>query len=67
MQEYLLVAQDQPRVETIYRHPDGIWAFAPWAEGLDATLRIRTLGIEVPLAQIYAGVSFPPATEPDRG
>ena len=69
LQEYLLVAQDQPRIQTFYRHPEGMWAVAGAVEGMDAVLRVRSLGIEVPLAQVYADVTFPPvvpSTEPEK-
>ena len=58
--EYVLVAQDRPRAETFLRDPPGLWRLAGWVEGLDAALPIRTFGFEIPLAQIYAGVTFPP-------
>jgi Uma2 family endonuclease len=62
LQEYVLVAQDRPRVETFYRRPDdGAWAIGPAYEGFDATLPFPSLGVTVPLAQIYAGVDLPPS------
>jgi Uma2 family endonuclease len=59
LQQYVLVAQDQPRVETFYRQPDGVWAVGPWSEGMDASVTFRTLGVTVPLAEIYSGITFP--------
>ncbi len=60
LQEYLLVAQDRPRVDTVYRQPDGTWAIGPWSVGLAASATFRSLGVTVPLAEVYAGVAFPP-------
>ncbi len=60
LQEYVLVDQARPRVNTFYRHPDGIWAVGPSAEGMDAAVTFRSLGVSVPLAEVYAGVTFPP-------
>ncbi len=60
LQEYLLVAQDRPRVEPFYCKADGEWTIGKVVEGLEAVLRVRCLGIEIPLGQIYAGVTFPP-------
>ena len=57
--EYVLVSQDMPRVETFFRHDDGTWVFAV-ATGPDAVIRLSSLGIDLPLAEVYAGVEFPP-------
>ena len=63
LQEYVLVAQDRPRVETFYRQPDnGVWAIGPAYEGLEATVAFRSLNATVPLADLYAGVELPPST-----
>ena len=59
LQEYVLVSQDRPRIETLFRQPDGTWSLA-FAAGLDASVRLRSLLIDVPLAEVYAGVTFPP-------
>jgi Uma2 family endonuclease len=61
--EYILVAQDRPRVEPCYRQPDGIWAIGGMVEGLEATLKLRTVPAEVRLADLYAGVRFPQSIE----
>ena len=63
-EEYLLVAQHRPRVEPFYREPDGEWMIGRTVHGLDGVLHIRCLGIDVPLAQVYARVTFPPAAPP---
>lgn len=57
--EYVLVSQDTPRVETFYRRDDDTWVFAV-ATGLDGTIRLSSLAIDVPLSEVYAGVEFPP-------
>jgi Uma2 family endonuclease len=58
-QEYVLISQTAPRVETFVRGRDVAWAFTPFS-GLDATLLIATVDVRIPLADIYAGVEFPP-------
>ena len=60
LQDYLLVAQDRPRVEAFYRQPDGVWAIGPAVEGLGSTVTFRSLGVTLPMADIYAGVDLPP-------
>jgi Uma2 family endonuclease len=61
LQEYVLVTQDSARVETFYRQPGGSWLMTP-ISGLDKTVTMRSIEIELPLSEIYAGVEFPPAT-----
>lgn len=55
--EYLLVAQDEPRIESYVRAEDGRWIFRE-ATGLEATLELPSLGIQLPLAEVYEGVDF---------
>jgi len=59
LEEYVLVAQSEPRVDTYYRSADGSWAFGV-ALGLDTNVRLRSLDVTMPLREIYAGVEFPP-------
>lgn len=60
-EEYVLIAQDSPRVETYRRFPDRSWRFEAFA-GIDSTACLGSVGVEVSLREIYSGVSFPPAT-----
>jgi Uma2 family endonuclease len=62
LQEYVLVSQVRPQVETYFRQSDGTWLFSPYA-GIETTVRLRSLEIELPMAEIYAGVEFPPEEE----
>jgi Uma2 family endonuclease len=55
--EYVLVSQDQASVETFFRQEDGGWAFHPW-KGLAAVAALRSLAINLPLAEVYAAVEF---------
>ncbi len=59
-QEYILVSADRAMVEGYFRQGDGTWLFTVSA-GREATARFRSIGVELPLAEIYAGVEFPPA------
>ena len=63
VQEYVLVAQDEPLCERYVRRPDGVWAYVQ-SIGLDATLELESVPVAVPLADIYAGVTFPPPARP---
>ncbi len=57
-QEYVLVSQTVPVVETYTRQPDGAWGFRAY-EGLKATAPIQSLDIKLRLADVFAGVEFP--------
>jgi Uma2 family endonuclease len=62
LEEYWLVSQDQARVEGYFRQPDGMWLLA-YVEGLGSTAVIRSLSIDIPMSEIYAGVDLAPANE----
>jgi Uma2 family endonuclease len=67
LREYVLVASETARVETYLRQADGRWLYAAVA-GLDAQARLESLGIDLSLADAYAGVTFPaPAAEGPTG
>ena len=57
-EQYVLAAQDQPYVQTFTRQAGGGWLMWPYV-GLDAVVPLASLGIELPLAEVYAGVTFP--------
>ena len=61
-EEYVLVSQDRPRIESLFRQGDGTWSYS-YADGLNATLRLRSLSIDLPLAEAFAGITFPPIDE----
>ncbi len=58
--EYVLVSQKEPIVEVFFKTPEGRWELTPVA-GLDGSVPLRSLGIELPLAEVYRGVTFPAA------
>lgn len=57
LEEYILIAQDRPAVEGYLRQPGGAWLLLEW-HGLDAAARIRCLEIDLPLAELFAGVEL---------
>jgi Uma2 family endonuclease len=57
LQEYVLVWQSEPRIEIYRRQAAGDWLLSE-ISGLDSTCRFGSLGCEVPLSDIYNGVSF---------
>lgn len=57
--EYVLVSQTEPLVERFVRADDGRWPQDD-VVGLDAVLALATVPAEVPMAEVYRGVEFPP-------
>ena len=62
MQEYVLVSQREPLVETYFRMERNEWAFADF-RGSDTEVTLRSLNSVVALRDIYDGVTFPPGRE----
>ncbi|CAN5184617.1 Uma2 family endonuclease [soil metagenome] len=58
LSEYILVAQDEAVCERFVRQADGSWALISFV-GLTATMELTSVPVRVPLADIYAGVTFP--------
>lgn len=59
LQEYLLVSQDEPRIEQFIRQPNNDWLLHE-VTGVSSTLLLPSLGITIELAEVFANVQFPP-------
>lgn len=57
LEEYVLVSQNTPRGETFVKQNDK-WFINETAEGLDAKAELVSLGVKMPLKDIYWNVSF---------
>ena len=57
--EYLLVSQTEPRIEQFIRQPNGEWILKE-AAGMSAEIKLPSLGIVLPLAEVFAKVKFTP-------
>jgi Uma2 family endonuclease len=57
-EEYILISQDRPNFESFLRQPDGAWSIETCTE-LQDIARVRSLGIEIPMSEIYAGIDWP--------
>ena len=57
LKEYVLISQEEPCVETYLREPDGKWSYQS-VEGLRRSVTLRSIGVEVPLSEIYRGITF---------
>ena len=62
LREYVLVSQARPFVESFYLQADGTWLFAP-VSGLETAAKLRSLDVDLPLAEAYVGIEFPPEPE----
>jgi Uma2 family endonuclease len=62
LRDYVLVSQEQVRVEHFARQPDGTWTLHD-NQGPDQDLKIDSIGVAIRLQRIYRRVSIPPATE----
>lgn len=66
LQEYVLVAQDQPRIERFLRQETaGDWLYAPLS-GSEATLHLPSIDCRLPLAEAFDKVDFPTSGLPLR-
>ena len=65
LQEFVLVSQSIPRVEVYQRSSDGKWSYSD-ATGLATSITLESVGITLPLSEIYLRVEFPPL-EPQTG
>lgn len=57
LKAYVFVSQESPHVEIYERQPNGPWVLRE-ARGIDATIRLAALNVDLPLAEIYDRVKF---------
>jgi len=58
LREYVLISQEQLRVERYVRGDDDTWSIRIFSDP-SSHLRFDSIDIAVPLGEIYAGVTFP--------
>jgi Uma2 family endonuclease len=56
-QEYVLISQTEPLVETFVRQDENHWLYT-FTEGMEAVLQLPSIGVAIPLADIYRKVEF---------
>lgn len=57
VQEYVLVAQDKPRVELYVKQGENQWLLTEYC-GLDAAFKLESVGVTIALADLYEAVDF---------
>lgn len=55
LKHYVLISQDRAHVETFDRH-DGEWRGLQIIDGVDASLPLQAISIDIPLSEIYRDV-----------
>jgi Uma2 family endonuclease len=60
LREYLTVAQDEPHVEHWIREAGQRASFTEY-DDMSQTIQLPSLGVDLPLAEIYLKVDFTPA------
>lgn len=58
LEDYVLVSQSEPLIECFSRLSGGAWSDYSEACGLDATLVLKSLELEIPLEDIYREIEF---------
>lgn len=58
LKEYVLVAQDRPRVEHFLRQDGHVWLYTD-VSGLESVVSFSSIGCQVALAEIYDKVELP--------
>jgi Uma2 family endonuclease len=61
-EEYVLISQDKVRVEIFRKASDNQWMLRTY-EGLDAVVTLESVGVSLPLAEVYGGVELPATIE----
>ena len=56
-QEYMLVSQDEPKVETWYKVEENLWRISR-TEGMEDSIHLYSLKIDLPLSELYYLVDF---------
>lgn len=57
-QEYLLIEQHHPHVTRYLRQPDNQWLRGDFI-GLESSVKLESLGVVLPLSEIYRMIKFP--------
>lgn len=63
LQEYVLVSVSTPRIERFTRQDNGLWLYES-VGGVDGEIRLESLEITLPLAEVYERVVFSAPPEP---
>jgi Uma2 family endonuclease len=65
LQEYVLIAQDRPRVEQYARQAEGQWLLTV-TSGLEGIVSLPSIGCALALREVYRKITFPEDAGPRR-
>ncbi len=57
MREYILVSQDEARIEKYVKQGDGFWVLSE-AVGLDSEIEFASIEFRIALAEVYDKIDF---------
>jgi len=57
LQEYVLVSQNEPRIEKYVRHGDGFWLLSE-AVGIESKIEFASIECEIELREVYDKIDF---------
>ena len=57
LREYVLVSQDEPMIQRFLRNDDDTWTLTT-VTGLEQSLRLLSIDVELPLAEVFDRVDF---------
>lgn len=57
LREYVLISQHEPAIDVYYKTDGGFWRFDNYT-GLEQVMELRSIGIQIKLADIYRRVEF---------
>lgn len=57
LQEYILVSQNEARIEKYVRHGDGFWLLSE-AVGIDSNIEFSSIECEIELSEVYDKIDF---------
>jgi Uma2 family endonuclease len=63
LREYVLISQDEPRIDRLFRKSDGTWTMSI-VEGLKDWVDLESIECRLAMAEIYDGIEFEPKATP---
>ncbi|HEY3742014.1 MAG TPA: Uma2 family endonuclease [Bryobacteraceae bacterium] len=61
-EEYILISQNRPRIETFRKTAENRWVLSIF-DGLESVAAIESLGLAMPLSEVYDGIELPAVVE----
>jgi len=59
LEEYMIVEQNLPQIDVFRRNAEGLWVLEHY-DGLEASIELKSVGVQLPAHEIYSNIVFPP-------